>query len=215
LRVTVPRSFGLRHIIRHLPQFMERYPKIDLDMVVTDQALNLIEAEIDLAIRIGTLPDSQLIARQLALHRRVVCASPAYISHHGIPASPEDLAHHAAIRFSLAADDKWLLVHVGRSSQTNQISVQLNGRIRLDDTEALTALAIAGLGIALLPTWAVGPALREGKLVRLLPAWEAQPTRGTPAIWAVYPPKKTVSSKVRVFIDFYVAIFSGEGYWEK
>jgi DNA-binding transcriptional LysR family regulator len=214
LRVTVPRSFGLRHIIRHLPEFMERYPKIDLDMVVSDQALNLIEAEIDLAIRIGTLPDSQLMARQLAVHRRVVCASPAYISHHGIPASPEDLAHHAAIRFPLAADDKWLLVHVGRSSQTNQISVQLNGRIRLDDTEALAALAIAGLGIALLPTWAVGPALREGKLVRLLPAWEAQPTRETPAIWAVYPAKKTVSSKVRAFIDFYVAIFSREGYWE-
>ncbi|QCP53095.1 LysR family transcriptional regulator [Trinickia violacea] len=214
LRVTMPCTFGRRHVIRHLPDFMDRYPKIDVDVVMTDEVLNIIDSGIDLAIRIGVLPDSQLMARQLAAHRRVVCASPAYVAQYGAPASPAELAAHAALRFSRAADDRWLLVNRARTSvhaKQEAVSVTLRGRLRLDDTEAVLDLAVAGRGIALLPTWAIGDALRDGKLVQLLPEWEAQPGSAAAAVWAVYPPKKTVSSKVRAFIDFYTAVFDREG----
>jgi DNA-binding transcriptional LysR family regulator len=237
LRVTMPASFGRRHVVPHLPEFLKRYPHIDVDAVVTDEPLNIIEARIDLAIRIGALPDSQLVARRLAEHRRIVCASPAYTKQHGLPAAPAELAAHSALRFSLAPDDKWVLVKhgdgaasrraaSGRSGQQhtprdsreparkNEVTVQLQGRIRANDTDTLLELAIAGCGIALLPTWSVGDALRKGELVRLLPEWEAQTSRAAPAIWAVYPPKKTVSSKVRAFLDFYAALFADDTHWQ-
>lgn len=221
LRVTMPASFGRRHVVPHLPEFLTRYPHIDVDAVVTDEPLNIIEARIDLAIRIGALPDSQLVARRLAEHRRIVCASPAYAKRHGVPASPDELAAHTALRFALAPDDKWILVKRGdvtaskRTShaRNHEVAVQLQGRIRVNDTDALLELAIAGCGIALLPAWSVGDALRQGQLMRLLPDWEAQTSRAAPAVWAVYPPKKTVSSKVRAFLDFYAARFADDTYW--
>src|ERR1700754_641518 len=196
LRVTMPASFGRRHVVPHLPEFLKRYPHIDIDAVVTDEPLNIIEARIDLAIRIGALPDSQLVARRLAEHRRIVCASPAYTKRHGVPASPDELAAHTALRFALAPDDKWILVKRGDATaskrtshaRNHQVAVQLQGRIRVNDTDALLELAIAGCGIALLPAWSVGDALRQGQLMRLLPDWEAQTSRAAPAVWAVYPP---------------------------
>jgi DNA-binding transcriptional LysR family regulator len=241
LRVTMPASFGRRHVVPHLPEFLKRYPHIDVDAVVTDEPLNIIEARIDLAIRIGALPDSQLVARRLAEHRRIVCASPAYTKRHGVPSAPDELAAHSALRFALAPDDKWILVKRGDATVTaaaskhastrrslqkstqktareharkNEVAVQLQGRIRANDTDALLDLAIAGCGIALLPAWSVGDALRQGQLVRLLPDWEAQTSHAAPAVWAVYPPKKTVSSKVRAFLDFYAALFADDTYWD-
>jgi DNA-binding transcriptional LysR family regulator len=215
LRVTMPPSFGRRHVMKHLPQFMERYPQISVDAVVTDEVVNLIEAGIDLAIRIGALPDSQLMARKLAPHRRVVCASPRYITTNGTPSCPEDLSNHVALRSALASDDKWILVKRNTKTKSKKpgTAVQLHGRLRVNDTDAILDLAIAGCGIALLPTWSIGSALASGKLVQLLPDWEARTTRADPAVWAVYPPKKVVSSKVRAFVDFYAALFEQERYW--
>jgi len=203
LRVTVPGAFGRRHVIPHLPAFMDRYPKIDLDVLVTDDVVNIIDAGIDLAIRIGALPDSQLMARKLAEHRRIVCASPAYVANHGAPATPDALASHAALRFAIGADDRWWLVDRRTTHEPEPVGVTLQGRVRINDTDALLDLAIGGRGIALLPSWAAADALREGLLVHLLPGWEALPSKAAPAVWAVYPPKKTVSSKVRAFIDFF------------
>ncbi len=214
LRVTMPRSFGRRHVIPHLPAFLDEYPRIDVDAVVTDEVLNIIDSRIDLAVRIGALPDSQLMARQLAVHRRIVCASPGYVAENGAPGTPADLAGHAAIRFALKTDDKWFLVDTSHRERSEKVAVQLSGRVRINDTDAMQEMAIAGRGIALLPAWAVGRALREGKLVRLLPGWEAQPTRAAPAVWGVYPPKKTVASKVRAFLDFYAKLYARKDYWE-
>jgi DNA-binding transcriptional LysR family regulator len=215
LRVTMPGSFGRRHVIRHLPEFLERYPHIDIDAVMTDEVVNMVEMGIDVAIRIGVLPDSQLMARQLATHRRVVCASPEYIGLHGMPATPDDLSNHTALRFALASDDKWFFTRrAARRTRTEEVAVQLQGRVRADDTDTILDLAIAGCGVALLPTWSVGTALTDNRLVRMLPDWEARPTRSGPAIWAVYPPKKIVSSKVRAFVDFYAEMFGQEAYWK-
>jgi DNA-binding transcriptional LysR family regulator len=200
-------------VVKHLPQFLEKYPRISVDLVITDDVINLIDSEVDLAVRIGALPDSQLIARRLAAHRRIVCASPAYIAAHGAPKAPADLSRHTALRFSRAVDDKWILVH--RNGKAKQdVSVQLNGQVRANDTDAIVVLAAAGCGIALLPAWSIASELRAGELVHLLQGWEAQTTRSDPAVWAVYPPKKIVSSKVRAFIDFYADIFGRDGEWE-
>lgn len=215
LRVTMPVSFGRRHVMRHLPRFLERYPDISVDAIISDDLLNLIDSSIDLAIRIGALPDSQLMARKLAGHRRIVCAGPAYVERHGAPATPEDLSSHQALRFSLASDDKWLLVNkIAKDGNPREVTVRLQGSIRTNDTESILNLAIAGSGVALLPNWSVNEALNSGELVHLLQEWQAQVGRSSPVdIWAVYPPKRTVSSKVRAFVDFYAEIFEAPGYW--
>jgi DNA-binding transcriptional LysR family regulator len=215
LRVTMPSAFGRLHVVPHLPEFMRRNPDIDLDIVVTDQTLNMIEAGIDVAVRIGALPDSSLMARRLAPHQRIVCGSPDYFARNGTPSIPDDLAAHDSLRLSLLPDNKWLFLREGNThADSEQRLVELKGRFRGDDSEAVLELALAGCGVALLPTWLAGPALREGRLIRVLPGWEARTGRAEPAIWAVYPPKKIVSSKVRAFVDFQAEVIGEPPYWD-
>lgn len=213
LRLTFPSAFGRRHVVPHLPRFVEAYPEIDLDLVVTDTTLNLIDAKIDLAIRIGALPDSTLMARRLAPHRRIVCGSPEYFARAGIPRTAEALAEHPAVRLAMQADDRWMLTRNDENHRAAQIPVALTGRVRADDSETALAFALSGTGIALLPEWLAGDAIRAGTLKHVLPQWEARTGRNEPAIWAVYPPKKIVSSKVRAFVDFYAEVIGEPPYW--
>ncbi|WP_322053217.1 LysR family transcriptional regulator [Paraburkholderia bannensis] len=219
LRVTMPPAFGRLHIVPHLPAFMARYPDIDLDIVSTDQTLNMIDAGIDVAIRTGVLPDSSLMARRLAPHRRIVCGSPAYFERHGTPRVPDDLGAHDALRLPLVPDDRWSFTRAAAGTQASQqqepVLVQLQGRLRADDAQAVLALAVAGCGVALIPTWLASTALREGHLQHVLPEWEARTGRAEPAVWAAYPPKKIVSSKVRAFVDFYADVFGEPPYWDE
>ncbi|WP_414448163.1 LysR substrate-binding domain-containing protein [Burkholderia sp. 22PA0099] len=210
LRITMPAAFGRRHIVPHLPAFMARFPKIDVDIDMRDEIVNLVDAGFDLAIRIGALPDSELMARQLTSHRRLACASPAYLAEHGEPSGPAELARHTVLRFALAADDRWLFVDTRAARTVPAVPVTLKGRLRVNDTDALFDLAIRGCGIALLPAWACEQALDDGRLVALLPGWEARLKNAAPAVWAVYPRKKTVSSKVRAFIDFYAGLLAND-----
>jgi DNA-binding transcriptional LysR family regulator len=215
LRVTMPSAFGRQHIVPHLPAFMARYPNIHLDIVFTDETLNLIESGVDVAIRIGALSDSSLMAKRLAPHRRIVCGSPAYFERSGLPRVPQDLVAHDALRLSLVPDDTWFFTRlVDTQTPQEQVPVQLQGRVRADDSEAVLNLAVAGCGVALLPTWLVFTALREARLVQVLTEWEARTGRAEPAIWAVYPPKKIVSSKVRAFVDFFAEAIGEPPYWD-
>ena len=215
LRVTMPSAFGRQHIVPHLPAFMARYPNIHLDIVFTDETLNLIESGVDVAIRIGALSDSSLMAKRLAPHRRIVCGSPAYFERSGLPRVPQDLIAHDALRLSLVPDDTWFFTRlVDTQTPQEQVPVQLQGRVRADDSEAVLNLAVAGCGVALLPTWLVFTALREARLVQVLTEWEARTGRAEPAIWAVYPPKKIVSSKVRAFVDFFAEAIGEPPYWD-
>ncbi|HXZ06960.1 MAG TPA: LysR substrate-binding domain-containing protein, partial [Paraburkholderia sp.] len=145
---------------------------------------------------------------------------------HGTPSSPDDLAQHETLRQTIVPDNRWLFVRsagtstnedMGSDTNANheQRIVELKGRFRGDDSEAVLDLALAGCGIALLPTWLAGPALREGRLHGVLPEWEARTGRAEPAIWAVYPPKKIVSSKVRAFVDFYAGLIGEPPYWDE
>ncbi len=212
LRITMPVAFGHRHVVPHLPAFMQRYPDIDVDIVVTDETLNMIEGGIDVAVRIGALPDSLLMARRLAPHRRIVCASPGYFERNGTPSKPGDLQNHESLRLALQPDDRWFFLRLKDASEP--MLVEVKGRFCGDDSEAVLQLALAGCGIALLPTWLVGTALRDGSLVHALSDWEARTARAEPAIWAVYPPKKIVSSKVRAFVDFLAEVIGEPPYWE-
>jgi len=212
LRITMPVAFGHRHVVPHLPAFMQRYPDIDVDIVVTDETLNMIEGGIDVAVRIGALPDSLLMARRLAPHRRIVCASPGYFERNGTPSKPGDLQNHESLRLALQPDDRWFFLKLEDASEP--MLVEVKGRFRGDDSEAVLQLALAGCGVALLPTWLVGTALRDGSLVHALSDWEARTARAEPAIWAVYPPKKIVSSKVRAFVDFLAEVIGEPPYWE-
>ncbi|HEV7813900.1 MAG TPA: LysR substrate-binding domain-containing protein [Janthinobacterium sp.] len=206
LRVTMPSAFGRRHIVPQLPAFMRLYPEIAVDAVLSDDTLNIIDAGIDVAVRIGALPDSLLMGKAVAPQRRIACASPAYLASRGgaAPAAPQDLAGHEGLRLALAADDKWLFTRLdaGADGAPSEL-VTLRGRLRADDSEALLALALAGCGVALLPTWLIADALADGRLLHLLPAWQAHAGRQPASVWLVYAPKKTVSSKVRAFIDFF------------
>jgi DNA-binding transcriptional LysR family regulator len=215
LRVTMPSAFGRRHIVPHLPEFMSQYPDIDVDAVLSDNTLNIIDAGIDVAIRIGALPDSLLMGKRLAPQRRIVCASPDYFARRGVPTTPAELAGHESLRFALVADDKWFFARIERERMIVETAVvELQGRLRVDDSDAMLALALSGCGIALLPTWIVGSALRDGRLIHTLPQWEAHAQRQQPSIWVLYPPKKTVSSKVRAFVDFFSAKVGEPPYWD-
>lgn len=199
LRVTLPPAFGRQWVLPHLPAFLERYPDIDVDAVVTDEVLNLIDAGIDLAVRIGELKESGLISRRLAPHQLQPYASEDYLKREGTPAHPRELAEHACLRGTGARQDAWQFRRSGRV-----VVVEPRGRFRTNDLQARLDLTVGGAGIALLPAWLTSATAQARGLRRLLPGWTVDGGDDA-AIWFVYPPKKTVSSKVRAFVDFYAA----------
>ena len=201
LRVTLPVAFGRKHVVPHIGEFMDRYRDIDVEAIFTDEVLNLIESQVDLGIRIGALQDSSLMARRLAPHRELACVATAYAKAFGVPVTPAALKDHACLMFSRTVGQVWY-VRPREERDADWDKATVSGRLTIDDTDALLDVTLAGRGIALLPDWLAYDALSEGRLTHLLPEWEVRSSREEAAIWAVYPRKKTVSSKVRSFIDF-------------
>ncbi|MBV9529599.1 MAG: LysR family transcriptional regulator [Bradyrhizobium sp.] len=214
LRINVPLVFGRRHVMAHMRDFLDRYPDIRLEAMLTETTVDLIEAGADVAVRIGALVDSTLVARKLAPLRRVLAASPRYLHNHSAPQKPEDLRRHECLLYALHPTAAWYYRHA--RDPTDPIEVPVQGRLRANDIESLREGALSGFGIALLPTWLVGSDLREQQLVEVLPDFEWLLAPGPErAIWAVYPPKKVVSPKVRAFIGFLSECFGQPPYWEK
>ncbi|HEY1926876.1 MAG TPA: LysR family transcriptional regulator [Caulobacteraceae bacterium] len=215
LRIGAPGAFGRRHLAPHLKEFRELYPDIRLDLSLTEATVDLIDSGLDVAIRIGALPDSSLVARRLAAHRRLLVASPAYLHRHGAPREPEGLADHHCLLFAIQwRDDAWF--HRPQNPADAEASpVKIHGEVRADDSDVLLQAARDGLGIGLLPTWILADDLRSGRLEALMTdrRWSIAPGPEA-AIHAVYPPKKTVSPKVRAFLDFIVERFGSPPYWE-
>lgn len=211
LKINIPGAFGRRHIIPLLPDFLLRYPEIRVEATLTDATVDIIEAGADVAVRIGALPDSSLIAKKLAPHRRVLCASPAYLANRPAINHPHDLLDHACLAFSLLApSDRWTFERGGE-----KLDISVGGPLKANDSEALLDAALAGLGIALLPSWVAGAEVKAGRLTSLLPDWLARLAPGDRAIWGVYPPKKAVAPKVRVFLDFVEERFGQPAYWDR
>ncbi|MBN9096313.1 LysR family transcriptional regulator [Pandoraea pnomenusa] len=206
LRVSCSSSFGRQHVSPALPAFLDRYPGISLDFRLTDRVVDLLEEGVDLAIRVGALRDSTLVARKLASNRRTLCASPAYLAAHGTPKHPGDLASHECL--ILAEQRDWRFVTPG-----GELNVRVGGRLVSDNGEVLRDAVLAGMGIALKSTWDVGAHLQRGDLVAVLPAY---PLAEEVAIWGVYPSRAFVPPKTHALIEFLQARF-GPGpvpYWD-
>jgi DNA-binding transcriptional LysR family regulator len=215
LRLNIPGGFGRRHVVPHLPDFLAAYPSVQVDATLTDETVDLIASGADLAVRIGALADSSLVAKHLAPQRRLLVAAPSYLADRRPVAEPSDLEDHDCLQFALQPKQAWyFLPH--DASTTEPLEVAVRGRLRANDSEALLDAVLAGLGIALLPSWLTGEAIEAGQLTPLLLDWEALISPGARrAIWAVYPPKKVVSPKVRAFLSFIEARFGDPPYWDR
>jgi DNA-binding transcriptional LysR family regulator len=215
LRIGAPGAFGRRHVAPHLKEFRDLYPDIRVDLSLAEATVDLIDSGLDVAIRIGALPDSSLVARRLAEHRRLLVASPAYLERHGAPRIPADLGAHRCLLFSIQwRDDVWF--HRPRDRPSAEATpVAIRGDVRANDSDVLLRAARDGLGVGLLPTWILTDDLRSGRLQPLMidRRWSIAPGP-EPAIHAVYAPKKTVSPKVRAFLDFIAIRFGTPPYWE-
>jgi DNA-binding transcriptional LysR family regulator len=215
LRVSLPVAFARLHIAPVVSEFLKSCPGIELELLMTDSVANLVEDRIDVAIRIGSLESSSLMARKLAPHRRVVCASPEYLKTHGEPRAPADLAKHNCLTFSYSTGDHtWRFARAGLDEQ-----VRVRGNLRTNHSETLQAAALAGLGVLLMPTWLIGADLAEGRLNRVLTDWQANVGRQSSArqqggIYAVYLPDRRSSGKVRVFTEFLSRKFGSPPYWD-
>ncbi|CAG4892065.1 LysR family transcriptional regulator [Paraburkholderia saeva] len=205
LRVTMPSSFGRQHVSPVMPAFLRQFPGVSVDLRLTDQMIDLVDAGIDVAIRLGALKDSSLVARRLAVNHRVICCSPAYLEAHGEPRHPSDLEDHECVILSDQRD--W-----GFVTPTGRINVRVNGRFATDNGEVIRAALLDGFGIALKSTWDVAGYLRSGELVTVL---DSYPLAETVAIWAVYPTRTFVPPKTLAFIDFLSAHFGDPPYWDQ
>ncbi|MDR3440101.1 LysR family transcriptional regulator [Telmatospirillum sp.] len=207
LRVNAPMSFGILHLAPLLPGFLDRFPDIDIDMVMNDRFVSLVDEGFDVAVRIGKLEDSSLIARQLAPARKVVCASPAYLARHGTPQTPDDLLQHCCLTYSnRTSPEEWLFV----APDGHRWSVEVTGRLRVNNGDVLREAALGDAGVIIIPSFIVGRDLQAGTLVSLLADFVPQDL----AIHAVYPHNRHLSPKVRAFVDFLIEHFGPRPYWD-
>lgn len=199
LRVTASVSFGLKCIIPVLAEFEANYPELAIELLLTDARLDLVTERIDLAIRLGLMKDSTLIARRLMLTRYSVCGSPDYLQHSPQLDRPPDISQHNCLFFPLLDyRTSWLF----KDKQGKIQTVPVSGRTIISNAIALQQCAIAGMGLALLPHWLVDSEVEAGRLTKVLPNYEVTATNFDTSAWFVYPSRNYVPLKVRVFIDF-------------
>lgn len=207
LKVALPASFGQKHVAPLIPRFAELHPKVQLALSLSDRTVNVIEEGFDLAVRIAELEDSSLAARKLAPNRRVVCASPDYLHRHGTPQTPQDLVRHNCLTTT-----EFHMIWEYRDPDARLGSVRVSGNHACDNWTVLRDWAVAGLGVALKSTWDVRRDLEEGTLIPLFPGY----TFGRDvAIYVVYPHRRYLPAKTRVFIDFLAESFGPEPYWDR
>lgn len=208
LRVAAPVTFGAMHLGDVVARYLEDHPHVNVEVLLGDRYVDLMDAGVDVAIRIGRLTDPRLVTRRLAPCRMVVCASPAYLERHGAPRKPEDLrlAQRLAFSEAVSAGD-WTLLDARNRAHV------IDGPCRMtaNNTQMLLAAALAGAGITYGPTFVFGEHLRRGELVALLPGYRAADL----AIHAVYPSAQRIPLKVRRFVDYLAGTFGDEPPWDQ
>jgi DNA-binding transcriptional LysR family regulator len=202
LRVSAP-IVGYHFLMPLIPEFIARYPEVQLDVDFNDRIVDLIDEGIDVAIRSGDLPDSGLVGRPLQGFRFVLCAAPAYLQRHGVPTTPGELAQHAAIRFRYPNSGKLLEWPLKRGLQ--EAEPRLRSVVVFNNMEALLAATVQGLGLACMPDFLVREALAEGRIVRVLDGHLDEGGRFS----ALWPSSRHLSPKVRVFVDLLGARLAG------
>ncbi|MDZ4047707.1 MAG: LysR family transcriptional regulator [Pseudoxanthomonas sp.] len=209
LRMTMSASFGRQYVSPRLPAFLARHPKLRLSIHLSDNVVDLVREGFDLAIRIGALDDSRLVARRIAPNRRVLCASPDYLRRRGRPRQPEDLAHHDCLLLfgSGGRQDVWRL----GTPTGGEVAVRVQGRFESNFGEVLRDASLAGEGIVIHSLWHVADDLRAGRLEVLLPDYPL----ATTAISAVMPQRRLVPPRVRAFTEFLIEEFGDDPPWER
>ena len=208
LRVALPLSFGLLHMSKPINAFAKKHPRVIFDLDLSDRHVDLLANDIDVAVRIGRLPDSSLIARQLFGSKIIAAASPDYLERHGHPASPDALAHHYCLSYSNVRDhDRWAWVDEHGVEQ----QVKINVAMTANNGQVLNAAAAKGIGIVLQPTFIVHQMIKDGILTPILTDFRWADATA----YAVYPPTRHLSYRVREFIDFLVDYFDGTPYWDR
>ncbi len=209
LRLNVPVSFGTRHIAPRLAQFSRLHPKLQVELGLNDRYVDLAEEGWDLAIRIGNLPDSSLIARRIAPCRMVVAAAPNYLEARGTPSKVTELAQHDCLGYTLSrtiSADCWIF------GASGEITVNVSGTLRANNGDALLAAAVAGQGIIYQPSFIIADELRRGALI---PIRLDHGTSEFGGIYGVYLPQRNPAAKVRAFIDFMVEQFAPVPPWDR
>ncbi|GAB3627675.1 LysR family transcriptional regulator [Pandoraea terrae] len=193
LRVSAPMSFGTMFLASVMPAFLKAHPDVTIEMELNDRTVDIVGEGYDVAVRIGLLADSSLIARPIAPMRMVTCASPAYLDAHDAPAIPADLRDHACLPYGHSQRVEWTYQIDGKLT-----GVPITGRLRVNNGELARDAAVAGLGLAWLPVFIVAPALANGRLVTVLDDFAPPPS----AIHVVYPQHRQASLVIRSFADF-------------
>ncbi len=205
LRVSAPSGFGRRHVAPLLGDFMQANPEVTVNLDLSDRLVDLLNENIDCAIRIGELTDSSLISVRLGEMRRMVVASPAYLVTHGVPHTPDDLATHNCL--SLGQQRGWVF----RDPESGVVDTRkVVGSFECNDGAVLHEWALAGRGLAWRSLWEVGQDLKEGTLTSVLDAWQAPPM----GIYAVFPQRRHLPLRVRLFIDLLKENYGRASYWE-
>ncbi len=202
IRLTGPLSFGVSHLADTLAEFAARHPRIEFDISFSDKRIDLIREGFDIAIRIGKLQDSSLIARRLGRVHGITVASTAYLERMGRPATPDDLTHHHGLYYANANPTaEWTYVQNGR-----EMSVKLPQRLRADSGDMLLKAAIAGLGVARLPAFIAADAVQAGQVEALLTDYQV----GQSEIHAVMPPALSGTARIRALVDFLALKFRSD-----
>ena len=193
LRVNAPVSFGRAHLAAALPGFLARHPGLSVELMVNDRVVDLIEEGFDVAVRIGRLADSTLVARRLKTISIGLAASPDHLARHGTPAEPADLARHAWLGYAYSATGSLRLIGPGGREET----VRVGGPLAANNGDILAEAAAGGAGIVLQPDFILAPFIAAGRLTPVLPQWQGPPL----GLYAVHHQSRHVAAKVRAFVD--------------
>lgn len=191
LKLTAPSVLGQAIVVPLLPVLLEQHPQLRIDLDLSDRVLDIVGQGFDLALRVATLEDSELVARRIAANPRMICASPRYLARHGMPATVADLGRHQCI--TLHAVPRWPLVVAGELQR-----VRVNSRFTTSNVDAARIAAMQGLGLAMLTYWDVYQQLREGSLVGVILEDAAMEDL---SVWAVTPTRRFVPARVKIFLD--------------
>ncbi|RZI43637.1 LysR family transcriptional regulator [Herbaspirillum sp. HC18] len=208
LRLTSPVIFSSLHLAPAIADFLKRHDKVEVELDATDRLIDIVDEGYDLAIRITDHPAPTMVARKIAPVRFVTCASPEYLARRGTPRTPQDLLNHDCLVYqgAPAVRSGWRYIAGNR-----EVSLNVNGRCRVNNSEALLQLALDGMGIVLFPTYILGHHLKSGRLKLILPDSVANPDT---SLYATYLPNRYMQPKVRAFIDHLIAYFGPQPHWD-
>ena len=208
LRVSTAVGFGQQMVVPLLAELAARFPKLSVELILSDACLDLIDERIDVAIRLGSLQDSNYIARELMKMEFYVCASPAYLKRNGVPQTPDDLRQHECLLFPRTSYDlkNWLF----RDANRVITKIPINGKCLINYSPGIKQCMLDGMGVSLLPDWLVRQEVRQGQLIRLFSEYDVTGTDYNSAISLLYPSRQYLPLKVRVFNDYLIEKISSQ-----